>query len=46
MDPIDNKSSWVQVMAWHCMGAKPLPEPMVTQSTHALLKVGINGRDK
>ena len=46
MDPIDNKSSWVQVMAWHHMGAKPLPEPMVTQSTDALLEVGIKGRHK
>ena len=31
---IDNKSSLVQVMAWHQTGAKPLPEPMMTQSTH------------
>ena len=31
MVPIDNKSSLVQVMAWHLSGAKPLPEAMLTQ---------------
>ena len=30
---LGNKSSFVQVMAWHRTGAKPLPEPMVTWST-------------
>ena len=29
--PIDEKSSLVQVMAWHLFGAKPLPEPMMTR---------------
>ena len=29
--PIDNKSSLVQIMAWHRTGDKPLPEPMMTQ---------------
>ena len=32
---LGNKSSFVQVMAWHRTGAKPLPEPMVTWSTDA-----------
>ena len=32
-DPIDNRSALVQVMAWHQTGAKPLPEPMMTQFT-------------
>ena len=31
--PTDNKSSLVQVTAWHQTGNKSLPEPMVTQST-------------
>ena len=30
-DPIDNKSSLVQVMAWRRIGDKPLHEPMTTQ---------------
>ena len=29
--PIDNKSSLLQVMAWHPTGAKPLPEAMLTK---------------
>ena len=33
LDPIDDESSLVQVMAWHHTGAKPLPEPMMTQLT-------------
>ena len=28
---IDNEPSLVQVMAWHPTGAKPFPEPMMTQ---------------
>ena len=32
---IDNKSSLVQVMAWCCVGEKPLPELMMTQFTDA-----------
>ena len=28
---IDNKSSLVQVIAWHRMGNKPFPEPMMTK---------------
>ena len=28
--PIDNKTALVQVMAWHRIGDKPLPEPMLT----------------
>ena len=28
---VDNKSAWVQVMAWHQTGDKLLPEPMLTQ---------------
>ena len=30
--PIDNKSILVKVMAWHLVGAKPLPEPILTTS--------------
>ena len=32
---IDNKPALVQVMAWHRIGDKPLPEPMMTQLTDA-----------
>ena len=35
--PIDNKSAFVQVMAWHRAGDKPLPEPMLTQFTAAYM---------
>ena len=28
---MNNQSALVQVMAWHLLGAKPLPEPMLTQ---------------
>ena len=28
--PIDNKPALVQVMAWHRIGDKSLPEPMLT----------------
>ena len=28
---INNKSPLVQIMAWHKTGAKPLPEPIMTQ---------------
>ena len=31
--PIDDKSALVQMMAWHQIGDKPLPEPMLTQFT-------------
>ena len=31
MDLIDCKSTLVQVMAWHLLGAKPLPEPVLTK---------------
>ena len=34
---IDNRSALVQVMAWHQTGAKPLPEPMLTQFNDAYL---------
>ena len=36
--PTDNKSALVQVMAWHRTGAKPLPEPMLTQFTDAYMR--------
>ena len=29
--PDDNKAALVQIMAWRLFGAKPFPEPMVTQ---------------
>ena len=35
--PINNKSALVQVMARHLFGAKPLPEPMLTQFTDAYM---------
>ena len=35
--PIDNKATFVQVMAWHRTGDKPLSEPMLTQFTHAYM---------
>ena len=31
--PIDNKPTLVQAMAWCQTGAKPLPEPMMNNST-------------
>ena len=37
---IDNKSSLVQVMAWHRTGDKPLPEPMQTQFTDIYAALG------
>ena len=40
---IDNKPALVQVMAWHGTGAKPLPEPMLTQFTDAYI-CGTKGR--
>ena len=36
--PTENKASLVQVIAWHRTGDKPLPEPMVTQSTDAYMQ--------
>ena len=35
--PTDNKSSLVQVMAWHLSGDKPLHEPVMTQFTDAYM---------
>ena len=32
--PRDNRSSLVQAMTWHLLGAKSLPEPMMIQFTH------------
>ena len=29
--PFDNRSTFVQVIAWHQISDKPLPEPMMTQ---------------
>ena len=37
MGPFDNKSAFVQVMAWHQTGDKPLPKPMLTQFTDAYM---------
>ena len=37
-----DKSALVQVMAWHHMGAKPLPEPMMTQFPNANAPSGLN----
>ena len=36
--PIDNKSSLVQVMAWHQIGDKPLHEPMMSQFNDAYMR--------
>ena len=36
--PIDNKSAWVQVMAWRRTGDKPLSEPMLNQFTDAYMR--------
>ena len=36
--PIDNKSALVQVMACRLFGAKPLPEPMLSQFTDAYMR--------
>ena len=36
--PIDNKSAFVQVMAWRRTGDKPLPEQMMTQFTDAYMR--------
>ena len=36
--PIDNKPALVQVMVWRQTGAKPLPEPMLTQFTDAYMR--------
>ena len=38
MDLIDHKSALVQVMAWRRTGNKPLPEPMLVQSTDAYMR--------
>ena len=35
--PINNNSALVQVMAWHRIGDKPLPEPMMAQLTDAYM---------
>ena len=35
--PIDNKPALCQVMAWHRIGDKPLPETMMTQFTDAYM---------
>ena len=35
---IDNKWAFVQVMAWHSTGDKPLSEPMLIQFTDAYLR--------
>ena len=34
---VDNKAALVQVMAWRRTGAKPLPEPILTQLTDAYI---------
>ena len=38
MDPIDNKSASVQVMAWRRIGDKPLPEQMLIQFMEAYMR--------
>ena len=36
--PVDNKPTLVQVIAWCRTGDKPLPEPMMTNSTDAYMR--------
>ena len=36
-NPIDNKPSLLQVMAWRRTGDKPLPEPMLNHFTDAYI---------
>ena len=36
--PIDNKPALIQVMAWHRIGDKLLPDPMMTQFTDAYMR--------
>ena len=36
--PIDYKAALVEVMAWRRKGAKPLPEPIMTQFTDAYIR--------
>ena len=36
--PIVNKPTLVQVMAWHRIGDKPIPEPMMVQFTDAYMR--------
>ena len=38
--PINNKIALAQVMAWHQRGAKPLPEPLLTQFTDIFVVLG------
>ena len=38
---INNISTWVQVMAWHWTGDKPLLEPMLTQFTETDASLGL-----
>ena len=38
MGPIDNKSAFVQVMAWRRKGDKPLPEVMFAEFTDAYMR--------
>ena len=38
MGPIDNKSALVEEMACRLFGAKPLPEPKLTQFTYAYMR--------
>ena len=37
-DQTDNNSALVQVMAWRLTGAKPRPEPMLTQFSDAHMR--------
>ena len=36
--PIDNMPAFLQVMAWHQTGNKPLPEAMLTQFNDAYMR--------
>ena len=36
--PFDNKPALVQVMTWPRIGNKPLPEPIMSQSTDAYMR--------
>ena len=36
--PVDNKPALVQVMSWHRIGDKPLPEPTMIQFNDAYMR--------
>ena len=41
-DPVNKKLALVQIMAWHWTGDKPLPEPMMDQTSIDLLTTKVD----